>query len=99
MTKHCSYHISLATLILCLCLGSLVILPLVNVSGLSALVVSRVDIENHDLFEQLESLEELFLLASLGVTITKLLSSKFAPVDLDLPIAEFASVSPPPKSS
>ena len=99
MAKQRSSQISLVTLVLCLCLGSLVILPMVNIFGQPTSVVSRVDIVNHDLLEHHEFDEEHFLLTTIGVTIVELISSKSRSMNLDCQTADLTSVSPPPKSS
>jgi hypothetical protein len=99
MAKQRNSQFTWVTLLLCLCFGSLVILPTVNIAGLSTPAVSRGDIENHDQLEQPEFEEELFLLTTIRATIVELTSSKSRPMNLDCQTADLISVSPPPKAS
>jgi hypothetical protein len=99
MTKQCSSRISLVTLILCLCLGSLVILPMLNVVGLSVPEISGVDLGNYNLLDQVEFDEELFIVTIMGTTIAELFFLKSRPMNLDFQTACLSPVSPPPKHS
>ena len=89
--------ISLATLVICLCVGSLIILPIFNITNLAVLVISQDVFENHDLFEQGEFEEEYFLLRNTSVTIAGLASSKPSAKNLGDQLVRVESVSPPPK--
>jgi len=99
MTKQCSSRISLVTLILCLCLGNLVILPFLNVVGLSLPKISEVDLENYKLLDQVEFDEEFFIGTIIGKTIADLFFSKSRPMNLDFQTACLSPVPPPPKHS
>jgi len=92
-----SSRISLVTLILCLCLGSLVILPMLNVVGLSVPKIFEVDLENYSLLDQVEFDEEFFIGTIIGKTIADQFLSKSRPMNLDFQTASLSPVSPPPK--
>ena len=97
MIKQFSSRISLFTLILCLCLGSLVILPLLNAAGLSIPEIFRVDLKDYNLLEQVESDEEFYIVIIMGTTIVDHLFLKSRPMNLDFQTACLSPVSPPPK--
>ena len=99
MVKKRSSQISLVTLILCLCLGSLVILPMINVVGLPMLEISEADPGNYNLFDQADFDEEYFVVTIVCVTTTGLIFSKSRPMDLDFQTACLSPDSPPPKHS
>ena len=99
MIKQRSSRISLVTLILFLCLGSLVILPMLNVVGISVPEISGGDLENYNLLDQVEFNEELLIGTIIGTTIADLFFSKPRPMNLDFQIAYLSPVSPPPKHS
>lgn len=89
-------QIPLVTLILCLFLGSLVILPFAQVSP-SALEISRIDAENYNLLEHTELEDDFFVISIVNHAIAKLsfLNSKIR--ILEFKSASLAPVSPPPK--
>jgi hypothetical protein len=89
----------LVILILCLCLGSLVIQPLLVASGLSVLEISGVDLGNFNLLDHIELDEEFFTGTSVGTTIADIFFSKSRPMNLDFQTACLSPVSPPPKHS
>jgi hypothetical protein len=91
-------RISLVTLILCLCLGSLVILPFIQVSS-SMSDISGMDIENCNLFDHAEFDGDFFVMSIVGVAIAKLNFLKSRPMNLDFQSTSLSPVSPPPKSS
>ena len=91
-------QISLVTLILCLCLGSLVILPFVQV-GPSAQEISGIDAENYNLFDHVEFDSDFIVKSILGAVIAALNFSKFRHMNLDFQSTSLSPVSPPPKSS
>jgi len=99
MVKQYSSRTPLAVLTLCLCLGSLVISPMVHVTASSGLIVPAIPFENNDHSEQLEFDEELIFLVKIYGTVAELFSSKFRSINLDWPTADVAPVSPPPKLS
>ncbi len=94
--QQCS-RISLVTLILCLCLGSMVVLPiskLVNVS-----MVFEIDVENNIQNDQ-TSLDEEFLIAIVdGPQIECQTSSKTRSMNLVNPPPNLVPESPPPENS
>ena len=97
MTKQCNSRISLVILILCLCLGNLVILPMLDVFSLSMLEIYGVDIENYNLLDQIELDEEFFIGAIFGSTIADIFITKSRLMSLDFKTASLSPVSPPPK--
>jgi len=99
MSKQRSSRISLVTLVLCLCLGSVAILPMLNVVGLSVPEISGVDLGNYNLLDQVEFDEEFLIGTNIGITITGLFFSKSRPMNLDFRAACLSPVSPPPKHS
>jgi hypothetical protein len=89
-------RISMATLILCLCLGSLVILPLIQVSP-SAPKIFGVEAENYNLFDHAEFDDDFFVVSIVGTTSTELSFSKPRPANLRFQPTSLLPVSPPPK--
>ena len=89
-------RISLATLILCLCVGSLVILPFIQID-LSTPELSTMDVSN--LFEHTEFDDDFFVVSIVGVTVAELSFSKFRPENPGYLSASLSPVSPPPKHS
>jgi hypothetical protein len=87
-------RISLATLILCLCLGSMIILPFIQVSP-SAPEISRIDAENYGLFVEFD--DDFFVISIVGVTIAEPGFSNSRPVNLGFRPVSLSPVSPPPK--
>jgi hypothetical protein len=86
-------------MILCLCLGSLVILPLFNVVGQSIPEISSLDPRDYNLLDQVESDEEFYIVIIIGTIIADLLLLKSRPINLDFHTACLSPVSPPPKHS
>ena len=91
-------RISLATLILCLCLGSLVILPFIQVNP-PALEIFAVDAENYNLFNHAEFDDDVFVISIVDATIAQLNFSKSRPINLFFQSTSLSPVSPPPKHS
>ena len=89
-------RISLATLILCLCVGSLVILPFIQFSP-TMLQISGIDVENFNLFDHAEFDDDFFVVSIVGVKIAELSFSKPGPANLGFQPASLSPVSPPPK--
>jgi hypothetical protein len=89
-------RISLATLILCLCLGIVVILPFIQISP-SAPEISTINAGNYDLFNYAEFDDDFFVISIVGVTIAELSFSKSRPTNLGFQPASLLPVSPPPK--
>ena len=90
-------EISLAILLICLCLGSLVVIPTLSAFSPSTSEISEAGAENKDPSNQIEFNEEFLLEAIVGVIIAHLVFSKFGPINLDFQAACLAPVSPPPK--
>jgi len=92
-----SSRIALTILILCLCLGSLVVLPIMNVVNPSALEIFGIDSGYYNPLEQAESDDDLVVASILDKTNVGLVFSKSRTMNLDFQSASLASVSPPPK--
>jgi hypothetical protein len=99
MIKQRNSRISLVTLILCLCFGSLAILPMLNVAGLSVPEIAGVDLGNYNLFDQFEFDEEFIIAKIIGTTVAALLFLKSRPMNLGFQTTYLSPVSPPPKHS
>lgn len=91
-----NFRISLATLILCLCLGSLAILQFIQINP-STLEFSTMDASN--LFEHPEFEDDFLVVSTVSVTIAELGFSKFRSANLGYLFASLSPVSPPPKHS
>jgi hypothetical protein len=94
-----SSPISLQNLIILLCLGSLVILPVPNIMGLSTMMVSEIDFENYSQFDQADFDEEISITAIISAIMDGLSSSKSRPLNLDIPTYCLSPESPPPEYS
>jgi hypothetical protein len=99
MVTRRSSRISLAILIICLCLGSLAAMPVMNAFSPLALELSEAGAENNDSSNQTEYDEELFLETILSATTSTLIFSKSRPNNLNFQTACLVPVSPPPKSA
>jgi hypothetical protein len=99
MIKPRSSRISLVTLLLCICFGSLVILPMLNIVDLSAPEISGVDLGNYNLLDQVEFDEEILVLTIVGSIIAYKFFSKSGPKNLGFQTTYLSPVSPPPKNS
>ena len=99
MANKLSSRIFLVSLIVCLCLSSLIILPMINVAGLFVPEISEADPETYNLFDQSDFDEEYFIVLVLCVTATGLIFSRSRPMDLDFQSAYLSPDSPPPKHS
>lgn len=91
-------RIPLATLILCLCLGSLFAMPGMNgavlpVSGMSAIEAENINPPGYDA----ETDDDAAFLLALKATTADFFSRTFAGMNLDFESASLASISPPPK--
>jgi hypothetical protein len=99
MIKQRNSRISLVTLILCLCLGSLAIFPMLNVAGLSVPEITGVDLGNLNLLDQVEFDEEFIIATIIGTTVAAPLFLKSRPINLGFQTTCLSPVSPPPKHS
>ena len=89
-------RISLTTLIICLCVGSQVILPFNHINP-SMAEFAMMDVSN--LFERTEFDDDFFVVSIVGVKIAKPNYSKSRTANLGYLSASLAPVSPPPKHS
>jgi len=96
MAKQRSSQISLTTLILCLCLGSLAILPVINVVGTPALEIFGAVTESNPL-DQAELDDEFAIVAIAGMTFSGLIFLKTRTTNLDFLAIRLLPDSPPPK--
>jgi hypothetical protein len=92
-----SSPLSLQTLIILLCLGSLVILPVPIIADLSTTEVSGIDFENYSQFDPTDFDEEISITALISAIIDGLPSSKSRPLNLDIPTSCLSPESPPPE--
>ena len=97
LTVRRSPRISLITLLLCLCAGSLAIVVLLNGVGLFGPGISGADLENQLLFDEIEFDEDFFIVTLMGTFITNLPFPKSRQMNLDFIAAGLSPVSPPPK--
>jgi hypothetical protein len=70
---------------------------MLNISGLSVLEISRVDLGNYNLLDQVEFDEEFFILTIIGTTIADVFFLKSRLMNLDFQTDYSSPVSPPPK--
>ena len=96
MIRHYLSQVSLVTLLICLCTGSLVALPVDNLAGVLGLEFFGIEIENENRFEHAES-DEGGLAAIFGGTSDGLAPSKSRSTNLVFQDHLLAPVSPPPK--
>ena len=97
MISHYRSQISMVNLFICLCVGSLVALPMGNIIGVTGLEIVRIDIESDNLFEYAEEADEEFDINIYGALSDDLLSSKSRSMNLDFQNYLLTPVSPPPK--
>jgi hypothetical protein len=92
-------RISLVTLILCLCLGSMIVPPMTNMVNLALAEGYGIEFERNNQNDQ-TILDEEFLIAIVhGLPIDCQLSSKFNPLTLRNPPSNLTPESPPPECS
>ena len=96
MIKHRYSQIPVFVLILSLCIGSLVALPMANMVGSLNLGILEVELENDNIFDHAES-EEEFTIKMNGAANDHVLSSKSQRTHLAFQDYLLASISPPPK--
>lgn len=96
MIRHYLSQVSLVTLLICLCMGSLVALPVDNLAGVLGLEFFGIEIENENRFEHAESDEGGFA-GIYGGTSDGLAPSKSRSTNLVFQDHLLAPVSPPPK--
>jgi hypothetical protein len=89
--------ISLAILVICLCLGSLIVVSTINSVSLSTQEISEPGAEDNSPSFQTEFGEEFLFEVIVGAIIAPLLFSKFGPINLGFQAVSFVPVSPPPK--
>jgi hypothetical protein len=99
MAKQHSSQISLTFLILCLCLGSLAILAVINVTGTPVFGIFEATSENSSLLDHAEYDNEFVIAIIAGVIYAGLIFSKSRPMSLDFPSLRLSPDSPPPKYS
>jgi len=97
MAKKHRPQVSLSILILCLCLGSLAILPVMNVGGTPALEVIEVASENSSSIDHAEFDNEFVAATMAGLTFSTVFFSKSRPTNLDFETVRLSTDSPPPK--
>ncbi len=98
MTNQDYHGIPLATLIICLCLGSLFMLSFVQVSPFAS-GTSGIEMENYNLFDNADFDDDFLLLSIVGAALAELSFSKSRTTNLAFQSTSFLPVSPPPKPS
>ena len=96
MIRHYLSQVSMVTLLICLCMGSLVALPVDNLAGIAGQEFFGIEIENDNRFEHAES-DEGGLVKIYGGTSDGLSPSKSRSTNLVFQDHLLAPVSPPPK--
>jgi hypothetical protein len=96
MIRHYLSQVSLVTLLICLCMGSLVALPVDNLAGIAGLEFFGIEIEHDNRFDHAES-DEDGLAKIYGGTGDDLLPSKSRSTNLVFQDHLLAPVSPPPR--
>lgn len=97
MIKQHDSRISWVTLILCLCLGSLVVSPLLFIVSTSAPGICGMDLENSSGFGESEFDDDFFVPPATDLTIAGFVFSRFGSKNLDFQSALLLPDSPPPK--
>jgi hypothetical protein len=96
MIKHYRSQISIVTLFICLCMGSLVGLPMGDILGVSSLEMIRIELENDNPYEHSESDDE-HTIKIYRATSDEVLASKSRSTNFVFQDYLLAPVSPPPK--
>lgn len=91
-----SFHFNMKTAILCLCLGSLAILPFTQADPFM-LEIYEFESENTSFFEYSEFEEEFFVAGVVLATFAQLASLNSRSMNLNLRSANLSPESPPPK--
>lgn len=99
MTVRHGFRISLTPLILWLCLGSLVILPVVNENNLWISGISEFDIENSNILDPTETDDDFLVFSMTGIVGVIPVFSQPQTTKLNFQSACLAPDSPPPKYS
>ena len=99
MSKQRSSPISLTILILCLCLGTLIILPVFSIAGLSMMTISEIDFENSSQIDQADLDDDISIRTMVSATINGLVYLKSRLLNLDIPTSCLSPESPPPEQS
>lgn len=97
MIKQYASRISWITLVLYLCLGSLVLLPVLLIVGTSTPSIQAIDLENSSSFDPSEFDDDFFVLLVGELTIAVSIFSKFRGINLDFQSAFLSPDSPPPR--
>lgn len=97
MIKQYASRIPWITLVLYLCLGSLVLLPVLLIVGTSTPSIHAIDLENSSSFDSSEFDDDFFVLLVGELTIAVSIFSKFRGINLDFQSAFLSPDSPPPR--
>ena len=92
-----SSRVFLAILVICLCLGGLAAMPMINAFNPSIWEISEVDTENNNPSSQTEFDEDFLFKTIVGDINAHLIFSKYGQANLGFQTACVAPVSPPPK--
>jgi len=96
MNKQHDSRIPWVTLILCVCLANLVILPILLIVGTSVPSIPGMDFGNSNYSDQTEA-DDFFTLPITTLTIAGFIFSKFSAINLDFQSAFLSPDAPPPK--
>jgi hypothetical protein len=99
MTELRSSRNSWMIVILCLCFGSLVILPVFSVVNLATPEMVGGETDNHSLLDPAELEDDLLVAAINSTLIADPFISKSGPTNLDFQAAFYSPVPPPPRRS
>lgn len=94
MIEHNISRTSFATLVICLCLGSLISLSVANTFDLSG-----VDFGDHHLLDQAEFDDDSFVVNDVGAKNAGVIFLKSSATNLNFQSASLSPIAPPPKHS
>ena len=95
--KQSDARISWVTLVLCFCLGSLVISPLPSIVDTSARSIDGIDLENSSSFDELQSDDDFSVPSVRDLIPGELIVSRLRSIRLAFQSAFLSLDSPPPK--
>ena len=90
---------SLTILILCFCLGSLVILPISNIMGLSLTDIPEIGLENYNHFEQVDLDDDISIVTTVSATTDGLVYLKSRLLNSHLLTSCISPEPPPPEQT
>ena len=97
MIKWTGFRIPWVTLLLCLCLGSLAVSPLLFIVGTSVPSIYGIDLETSSGFDESEVDDDFSVPTVVDLTIASLIFSRCRSMHLNFKSAFLSPDSPPPK--